>query len=321
MSYLRVDKITGRAVIIAEERKLRPNDINEHNDVKKKQKNIYNCPFCPGNEKQTPQEIMSIGNPWNIRVVPNKYPFINDNLKDIEGDKFHSSKNIVGNHYVIIDSHKHFNYLHNMNKDELNNLIKCYKYVVASLYEDERIKYVQVFKNYKKEGGASLEHTHSQAVSLDFYPDSIKRKLKNEQDYYDENKRCIYCDILKEELRERKRVVYENNHFVIITPYASLYPYEAAIYSKKHSSCIQFMDDDQTSALCEAVSFITKKYYNKLEDPAYNLYINNYKEENEYTHWSISIIPRITNQAGFEASTGVMINIVSPEEAKRVLSD
>ncbi|MCY6369743.1 galactose-1-phosphate uridylyltransferase [Clostridium ganghwense] len=314
MSDLRFDRITGKAVVISEKRGDRPHDID-------KKKDLSTCPFCPGNEEKTPYEIFSIGNPWNVRVVPNKFPAIDNKKTLLEQESFHTGETVIGTHYVIIDSDKHFNYLHKMSIDEIKNLISCYKAVVKNLYNNENIKYVQLFKNYKKEGGASLQHTHSQAISMNFYPENICRILKNSKEYYKENNSCLFCDLIKYELSKKKRIVFENSNFIVITPYASLFPYEVAIYPKKHSSNFISIDEEKISDLSHALSFIIKKFYKNLNDPAYNLYLNNIKSPNEYFHWSISIIPRTTTIAGFELSTGVMINVVSPEQARDILSN
>ncbi|MCY6484369.1 galactose-1-phosphate uridylyltransferase [Clostridium aestuarii] len=320
MSSLRFDKISGNSVIINENRRNRPHDVNNTIQNTEIKNNLNTCPFCPGNEEKTPKEIFHIGEPWSLRVMPNKFPIIENKFKDTARQDFNIYKNLTGEHYVIIDSNKHFNYLHKMNIDEINNLIACYKESIEKLYNNKSIKYVQLFKNYRIEGGASLEHTHSQIISMNFYPENVDEIIQNSQKHYKKNNSCIFCDLINYELKSKKRIVFENKSFVIITPYASFYPYETAIYPKEHSSSFTSIDKEKISDLSEALSFISKKLYKNLMDPAYNLYFNNLQYENTYFHWSISITPRITKQAGFELSTGVMVNEISPEKARDILS-
>lgn len=313
MSDLRYDILTGNTVIISEIRSTRPFDTNQNrNDVSK-------CPFCPGNEENTPPHLFSKGTPWTIRVVPNKYPAVNKESSEDGLGLFHS-ENIIGSHFVIIDSDKHYNYFHNMEVQDIISLLCTYSWVMEELYKDDSIKYVQIFKNYKKEGGASLEHTHSQAVALSFIPKKVQTQLDNGENFHKENNTCVFCKMLEKEREDNTRIIMESDDFIAFAPYASLLPYEFSIYPKSHCSNFSIMTSDQHMSLSLMLKNLLYKLYIRLNDPAYNLYINSINTEKDSFHWSIKIVPRVAIQAGFELSTGVMLNSISPEKTKSILS-
>lgn len=313
MSDLRYDILTGNTVIISENRSSRPFDTNlDKND-------LSNCPFCPGNEEHTPPHLFSKGTPWTIRVVPNKYPALNNELSGNQVGLL-SSENITGSHFVIIDSDKHYNYLHSMELEDITSLICTYAWVMEELYKEQTTKYVQVFKNYKKEGGSSLEHTHSQAVALNFIPKEIQTQLNNADNFYNKNNACIFCKILEKEQQDNVRIIMESTDFIAFAPFASLIPYEFSIYPKSHSSNFSSMTNAQRISLSIMLKKLLSKLYVNLNNPAYNLYINSINTEKESFHWSIRIIPRVSIQAGFELSTGIILNSISPEKTKSILT-
>lgn len=313
MSSLRYDILTGETVIISENRASRPFDTHKTNP------DISTCPFCPGNEENTPPHLFSNGTPWTIRVVPNKYPAVNNNGLEAQ-DKLFPVKKVTGSHFVIIDSDKHYNYLNKMSPEEIKLLLYTYSWVIKELYKEPNTRYVQIFKNYKKEGGASLEHTHSQAVSLSFIPQKIQDLIKNSSAYYNENEKCLFCDLLDLEIKEAKRIICETSHFIAFAPYASLSPFEFSIYPKKHSSCFYNISEEQYDDLSALIKHLMTKLHDNLNNPAYNLYINSVQYESPYFHWSIKILPRTAIQAGFEQSTGVLLNSISPESTKNILT-
>lgn len=317
MSRLRYDILTGNSVIISENRASRPNEMaTPANKPVYDIKDTSNCPFCPGNEEKTPPNFMVKGDPWHIRIVPNKYPAVSSTNYNYDYDDFYCTENISGSHYVIIDSNKHFNYVHNMTIEEIVSLLHAYAHSIDVLYKEKNIKYVQVFKNYKKEGGSSLEHTHSQVIALSFIPEKIKTIIDNAEKYYKQNNRCIFCDILNKELAQDSRVIYKTDSFTAFCPYASMFAHEISIYPNKHMSNFSSMADSEYSELAATLKFVFSKLYTVLNDPAFNMYISCIKDETNYFHWSIDVIPRTSIQAGFELSTGVMLNTVAPETTK-----
>lgn len=319
MQEIRYDRISEKRVIISEVRSKRPielSDLKKEDDIPEYS---LKCPFCSGNEEKTPVEVFRIGTPWKARVVFNKFPIVGGSEVVQEENRFFSKSKAEGKHYVIVDSCKHNNYLSKMTEDDIDNLVICYKEVYKMLSKDKKTKYIQIYKNYGREAGASLEHTHSQVMSLNFIPDDILKIIKNSSNYYSDNGSCYFCDMIKYELSVKKRALYENDYFVIIAPAVSLYPYEMIIYPKFHLSSISQLEEKKITYLSRAISFAAKTLYKRLGNPAYNMYLNSMVKEGTSFHMSITIIPRISIQAGFENSTGIMVNTISPERFKKML--
>lgn len=304
MNEIRIDDLTGEAVIIARGRGKRPMDTDYPLSVLL---NNHLCPFCKGNEDMTPREIDRIGGEnWTVRVVPNKYGALN------------KENNLAyGYSEVLIESPYHDLSLGNMDISQVESILRMMQRRYNEIYKDTKIKYVQIFKNYKKDAGASLTHSHSQIMAMSFIPKMIQEEIKSVKEYYNKNNKCYYCDLLTKEIEEGLRIVKNHEKFVVLAPYASKYSYETIIIPKLHQS--NFGKLKNIKELATVILDIMRKMRNKLKDPPYNLFIHSQNFTNKFYHWHIEIKPRISKQAGLELSTGVFINSVSPEDAAKVL--
>ena len=309
MSNYRKEQWNSKYVIVSEKREKRPYDFNNgeaENNVHHKKE----CPFCPGNEKQSDDSIYDIGEPWRLRVIPNKYPCVEYYTENKE--------DVFGYHYVVVESREHNKKIYEFKEEEIDNILKSYICISKKLYEDNNIKYIQIFKNYKREGGASLVHPHSQIVALNIIPEKINNILSYSKHYYENNHKCLYCNIISEELKYNKRLIYENDKFICFCPGTSTFSYEITIMKKDHKAFLNFNFEDITP-LSQCIVKITDKIYSKLGDIALNICLYFIKEENEYFHFTIGIYPRISSFAGFEISTGIIQNPISPEKAAKKL--
>ncbi|SKA95151.1 UDPglucose--hexose-1-phosphate uridylyltransferase [Caloramator quimbayensis] len=308
MAEFRLNNITREQILIVESRSKRPKDFKSA-ETAEKVKYKDNCPFCVGNEDNTPPEIFRLGSPWEVRVVENKFPIL-----DREGD-------ITGYHYVLIETADHSKGFHEMDEEEIFKVFKSYVEVCKKLYEKDDVKYVQVFKNYKKEAGASLEHPHSQIIAIKKMPDKINNKIRKYRELYFKNSRCLMCKTIEEELQYKERVVYHDEDFIIYCPFASIFPYEMAIAPIKHKSSILNLCDDDIRKFSGSVLKAIFKLNQNIGDVPYNMYLDFIKNENNYYHYEVRLCPRLSINAGFEIATGLYTNIVSPETAAKILRD
>jgi UDPglucose--hexose-1-phosphate uridylyltransferase len=177
-----------------------------------------------------------------------------------------------------------------------------------------------VFKNYKRAGGASLEHPHSQIIGLNFIPKRVAEEVENCKEYFLQNEKCIFCSIIDKERKDAKRIIYENESYIAFCPYASFFPYEVQILSKKHKSSILSLDDDEIIMLGDIIKKVHYKYNKSVGDIPYNMYFHFVKDELEYYHFYIKICPRISMHAGLEISTDVMVSAISPEYAAETMN-
>lgn len=255
MSQFRKDVFTGRWVIVAEAEAVRPGDFR----FKKFTRETTFCPFCETHEASTPPEIFAIrcsGSPangpgWKVRVVPNSQLRLR-----IEGnlsrrpEGFHDMMNGFGADEVIVETPRHDRSLHELEANEVEDVIRTWAARIIDLERDKRIRYVLIFKNHGEEAGAhSITHSISQLMALPVTPRVIKTKLMVARDYYALKERCIYCDVLHQELTERKRLVAENDDFVALAPFASRSPFELGIFPKLHSSAFSQVIPGQIQSL------------------------------------------------------------------------
>ncbi|MFC1753125.1 galactose-1-phosphate uridylyltransferase [Thermoproteota archaeon] len=332
MPELRKDPILGRWVIISVERARRPNTVES---TIGKASPSGNCPFCRGREDKTPPEVFAIRksgyNPnasdWDVRVVPSNAPVFR-----IEGDIGRKEKGLydvmngIGAHEIIVESPTHSKQLADLDYEEIQRVLTCFIQRTKDLEGDLRFKYVLIFKNHGVAAGASeISHSRSQLIATPVTPRRVKEELIGARNYFFQNNRCIYCDIIRQETEAQNRVIHETKEFVVITPFASRFPFEIWIVPKNHSSDFYKISQLEQLALAQIMKIVFLKLRKGLDDPPFNMMLHTapFRREksgywstidNDY-HWHIEIIPRINNVAGFEWGTGFYICPISPEDA------
>jgi UDPglucose--hexose-1-phosphate uridylyltransferase len=291
------------------------------------------CPLCPGNEAQTPPEILAYrgsgdkpnNSGWSLRVVPNKFPAL-----QIEGDLgregvgLYDRMNGVGAHEVIIESPDHKATLAGLSEKQLEDVFWAYRDRILDLRKDSRLRYVLIFKNHGAAAGATLEHTHSQLIALPIVPTTVMNEIAGCREHYKDKERCIYCDIIRQEVADRSRVVGENAEFLSIAPFAPRFPFEVWVLPKKHGSYFEESQKFQFEALARIFSDTLRRLDRALGTPPFNFILHTsplHEKTEEFYHWHIEVMPKLTQVAGFEWGTGFYINPVPPEEAAAFLRD
>jgi UDPglucose--hexose-1-phosphate uridylyltransferase len=329
MPELRKDPILGRWVIISTERGKWPSEfVVQHPPTK----NGF-CPFCPGNEDKTPQEILAYRpdgskantGGWTLRVVPNKYPALRiEGDLNREGDGVYDKMNGVGAHEVIIESTDHKDSLATISEKQFEDILWSYRDRIIDLKKDPRFRYVLIFKNYGEAAGASLEHSHSQLIALPIIPKRVAEELDGSLEYYNYKERCVFCDIIRQELIQDRRVVSENQDFLAVTPYAPKAAFEVWILPKKHESAFENSQKHEYENLAKLFSNTLKKMDKTLNSPPYNFILHTSPlrdGDNQHYHWHFEIMPTLTRVAGFEWGSGFYINPTPPEEAAKFLKE
>jgi len=329
MPELRKDPIIGRWVIISSERGKRPSDFQEQLP---RRKGGF-CPFDPGNEGTTPPEILAYRDSgtepdtpgWNLRVVSNKFPALQiEGHLDKQGEGMFDKMNGIGAHEVIIETPLHDATLATMPLKNVENVLWSYRDRMVDLKKDKRFKYVLIFKNEGEAAGASLEHTHSQLIALPIVPKRVREEIDGAKLYYDYKERCVFCDIVRQELNDGTRIVSENKDFVSLEPFTPRFPFETWILPKHHDSCYEDAKSHEFQSLAEMLQDTLKRLDKILNVPPYNyiLHTSPFGEpDNEYYHWHIEIMPKLTKVAGFEWGSGFYINPTAPEEAAKFLRE
>jgi UDPglucose--hexose-1-phosphate uridylyltransferase len=326
MSELRQDPTTYDWVIISKERAKRPQEFKRNNMVKRPLSSYSeDCPFCLGNENRTPETEVLYGDPenWRMRVVPNKFAALSpagDTTR--EEWKIFRKTHGYGRHEIIIETPLHDKCIALMPEDQVEELIRVYRDRYLELKKDPNIKIIIIFKNHGEAAGTSLEHSHTQIVASPIVPPFIRRRFEIATQHFDNTGRCLYCDLLLNEVEEKERIVSETDYFVALHPFASHYPFETWIMPKMHSSSFGNIADMEIRGLAGILKEILLKLYVSLENPDFNLIIHTAPVDDEhktYFLWHIQIIPRLTLAAGFELGSGIHINSAMPEETAAYL--
>ena len=341
MPELRKCPIVKRWVIVATERARRPSDF--HSAEKEPQKPAGFCPFCEGNEDKTPPEIYALSvdrrqpnRPgWRTRVVPNRFPAL-----AIEGDLGRQAHGLfdvmngVGAHEVIIETPNHSLEMGDMPIPQLEAVLCTYRARILDLVNDVRLRYILVFKNFGFAAGASLEHPHTQLIATPITPRAVKQELESAQSHFYDKERCLFCDILYQEIKEQERIVSLSDEFVVLCPFASRFPFETWILPRRHSAHFSLSSDNLLHELAVVLRDTLKRIAVALDSPPYNFVLHNSPNVKSKArqprywqtldldfHWHIEVIPRLTKVAGFEWGSGFYINPTPPEQAARYLRD
>ena len=330
MPDLRKDPITGRWVIISTERAMRPNDFKHEKVVIR---GMAFCPFDLGNESKTPEEVLAYGRNgtapnepgWTLRVVPNKFPALRiEGSLDREGEGLYDRMNGVGAHEVIIETPDHQKTLAQLSNLEIRNVLSAYRERILDLIQDQRFRYVLIFKNHGEAAGASLEHSHSQLIALPIRPKLVREEMNGARTYYKYKERCVYCDIIRQEQESKVRVITENDDLLAVAPYAPRFPFESWILPKEHTSNYEQSAPRQIENLAPLLKDMLMRVDAVLDHPPYNFVLHSsphQESNNEYYHWHLELMPKLTRVAGFEWGTGFYINPMPPETSAELLRE
>jgi UDPglucose--hexose-1-phosphate uridylyltransferase len=330
---IRKDYLLNRWVVIAKDRKKRPVDFVKNKLTEKQGV----CPFCPNNEHMTPPSVLTylvsdrglkkvkdrkdlFHKNWTVRVVPNAYPAFSPPSEETLLTETAVLKNAVGHHEVVIESPCHDEHPGTARVSQLVHVINAYFDRLTAISRNSYVKHVTIFRNHGREAGASLSHAHSQLIATPFIPRILEEELAASKNFWTQNHECLLCDVLEKE-NDGPRFIWENPSFVVFTPLASVNPFEFWVLPKCHQSNILAMSGRETQDLAEVMRICLGALRSLLNDPPYNFGFHTLLKDDveDCYHWHLEIYPRLTIWAGFEKSTGMFINTVSPEDAAKEL--
>jgi len=278
MPELRKDPVIGRWVIIATERSRKPSaftSVPKFGDAIK-------CPFCPGNESATPPEIMAFrdldsepNSPgWRLRVAPNKYPaLVVEGDLDREPVGLYDRMNGIGAHEVFVETPVHARDMADMTAEEIRDVLWAYRERMTDLERDGRLAYILIFKNHGEAAGASLEHSHSQLIATPIIPKRVAEKIEGAKRYHGFKERCVFCDVIRQEITDQVRMVADFDAFIAVQPYASRFPFETCIFPKAHQSSYLEMSDSEFLTLARCLQDTLRRIKLALNNPPYNWFL------------------------------------------------
>jgi len=210
-----------------------------------------------------------------VRVVPNRYPalMIEGDL-DREAVGIYDRMNGVGAHEIVIETPEHAREFSELSDAEVTEVLFAFKARVVDLKNDQRFRYILIFKNHGSAAGATLEHTHSQLIALPVTPRQVADEIDGARRHHEHRERCIYCDIVGQERKDRSRLVYENEEFVVFEPWAPRSPFETWIVPRRHESNFEAEPKERLAYAAQALRTTLAKLMTGLGRPAYNFMVH-----------------------------------------------
>jgi len=328
MPEFRQNKATKEWVVISPGRGKRPSDFVK-DAVKREPLPLFkaDCPFCPGNEKQTPEPVYvlpKVGD-WKIRAVPNKFAALQPDLATTRTNvgSFLSAKGF-GVAEVVIETPEHNKTIASMELNQVAAVLMAYRERQREISRNEKINLVTIFRNHGPRAGTSLEHPHSQIIATPIVPPHVRYPIEQAVLHYDKYGTCVYCDTIDEERRQKERLILETDNFLAFCPWAARSPFECRIYPRRHMASYISINGEEIDELAGVLRSLLLKISNCLDNPDYNYVLRSSPigdEDTRYLHWYIVVIPKITTPAGFEIGSGIYINTVAPEDSARFLRE
>jgi UDPglucose--hexose-1-phosphate uridylyltransferase len=326
MAELRQNFFTKEWVVIATERAKRPEQLIVHREPRTQVSHSPKCPFCPGNEDQTPPEVLRLPNSdgtWRVRVIPNKFAALAREVPP--GRTIHRSRRTIqgfGVHDVVVETPDHSQSMALLSDNHVADVLRIYKTRYDELSLDPRIAHITIFKNHGVDAGTSLEHPHSQLIAAPVISYQVRQSFSEALRHHDDFGVCMFCQMIEEELELNERMILVTEHFVAMQPFASPTPFCTHIYPRRHMASFGDISGKELIDLGRVLRTILAKLYYGLEDPDFNLTVRTAPPSVwvvKYFHWYLSVIPRLTRVAGFELGSGMFINTVLPETAAQFL--
>lgn len=327
MPEVRVDPLTGLRVIIAADRAGRPggglscpapDPIDPEQD-----------PFAEGHEGRTPPEVHAVrpeglaaDSPgWSVRVVPNLYPALTPDAPDPApdaGPDLFTAVAARGEHEVVVNAPQPVVSLGQLEPGQVAAALDVWRARIRH-HTAAGAACVHVIVNERREGGASLPHTHAQVYALPFVPAQIARERERFGAYATRTMGGnLLGDLVQEEVRRRERMVAVDDEAVLLAPFASRLPFQLLLAPRRPRP--RFEDDGPTAAalLHDALNRLARRFGSP---PPLNLWVRTAPPGAEHFGWRIDIQPRLTHLAGLEMGAGVHLNVVSPELAAAELRE
>ncbi len=226
-----------------------------------------------------------------------------------------------GGHEVIIESPRHTESLAELNTAEVALVFAAYAERLRYWRGVPGVQHVSIFKNVGRDAGASLQHSHSQLIATNRVPGLVQQVTRRLQAHHARVGSCLQCDLLRAEIEQKNRVVSQTDSFVAYCPFASRFPMQVRVTSKEHLPCFSDLHARPLAELARLTLRIVRWLEALRPGTAYNMLIHTcpvvFKGARESQHWAMDIFPRASRMAGFELSTGAMINAIYPEAAAK----
>jgi len=290
------------------------------------------CPLCPGQEAFCSKNVYEYpygSHDWQVRVIPHVRP-----IYRIEGDAQRRAEGLydkmraLGAHEVVIENPNHDLTLTQQSDENVAQVLRAFVSRISDLKKDRRFRFVTVFRNQGVLAGQDLAHPHSQITAMTFIPRRIGYELRSAQRHYKAKERCLFCDILQQEIVQKLRTVESDDQFITFCPFASRVPYETWLMPVNHHAA--FEEDVTAWDRQVRLARTLKSILARLEAiaPAYHLVLHtcpnvtakyerldNWQSIADDYHWHFEILPVIPSRSKSYSVKEVYYNSLPPEQA------
>ncbi len=308
-------------------------------DLQPASETTADCPFCPGNESLTPQEIYSepgkSDKGWQLRVIPSPRPMVSvGHTWSNHRDGIYSRIAAVGAHEILIDCPDHETRLDQLSIDHLVLWLKTVRGRFLDLRGDFRLRHFTLVKNQGTTAGARLTHSHTHLLGLAVPTPEMRTRLEACRTYFRQHERCLQCDILAQERENKERIVLDDGTFILLAPFASRFPFELSLLPLNHQHDFTALTDSQLPSLAAILKQAIGRLNLALENPDWQLILHTAPPPHtrpgrpDYwhslawdSHWQFTLIPRLAPPDGLATVLGGWVNPVAPEEAAGCLRE
>jgi len=325
MPELRQNIITGDWIVVAPERAKRPQDFIIPKSVKVPR--AGECPFCVDSKGFKENEKIKKTETEHIYVIENRFPAFIENVADksersyYPESGFYRARASIGDHEVVVIK-DHNNSLPKFAKNLMDEMLEVIRDRYIWMKNHENVVSIMPIYNHGAEAGASIDHPHAQIFASGIVANTVGVELDGADKYYGINGSCVYCDIVAHELKQKNRLVYENDNFIAINFFASRFPFETWVMPKNHESQFEETSKNSMNDFADALTKVFGMLDMTLDNPPLNFYIHTLPtifDNSASYHWHMEIVPRVSKFGGFELGSEVVINVMPPEEAAKYL--
>lgn len=292
------------------------------------------CPFCPGNEHLTPKairEMKGADGSWAVRCFPATNPiFVIEVEEQKRAEGLYDKMGNVGAHEIVVEHRSHTITMSTFSEEDLSRLFDMFTDRILDLKKDKRFKYINIFKNHGELAGSYIFHPHSHILATPIIPQRMELELTNSKKHFLQKERCLYCDILNQDIRQNKRVVSINAHFVALCPFAPKFPFETWIIPRFHEDSFENLRDEAIRHNLITIILDLLKRIEKVTN-AYTVVIHTSPNTvrggfleievpvKDYYHWHIEILPRDFKSSKYRREDEFHVVSITPEEAANSL--
>ena len=325
MSQFRQDIVSGDWIVMAPERAKRPHDLF----AEKKRRVVSPKRTCPFEDLKKsgnwpPIATLPAGDKWRVAVIPNKYPALMHEKGCTTETKEGPYRMLDGvGHHELVVTRDHMKSFRDLTPSQALEVFQTFRDRFRFFYKDTCMVYTSAFFNWGPTAGASVYHPHYQMLTLPIVPPDIARSLRGSKRYFKAHRRCVHCEMVAFEKRQKKRVIAENRWAIAFAPFISHQPFEVRVFPKEHLPFFEKTSEAKLRSFVKVLQSVLSRMGRYLNDPDLNFFIHTAPlrgaREYRFYHWHVEVLPKITVPAGFELSTGVDINVINPEWAAGVL--